>query len=360
MERRKLGAFGKPKSQRTEPREFADPTATPEPLTAVREQVRFDDSETGYRGQSAGSKKATGPFSISGEGGWPRLCLTDEQYQQAAPFLRSGKSKRGPKARNNRLILEGILYYFRTGIPWRDLPPYFGNWNTVHRTFQRWCERGVFLRLLMSLARDLDFRALLVDGTFFKLHQHGAGARKNGRTPEESRAAQAIGVSRGGLTTKLMALMDRKGRLAGYCFVPGNAAETHQLGALLDTVPVDQVEYLLADRAFDTNAVRDLLWELYIEGVIPPKSNRKMEIYYNRGIYKGRHLVENGFGDYKQYRGIATRYCKLIETFAGAFQLVAWHIQTKRRKQRGSKHLENLPPPDAERLAAGWRMGAAQ
>ena len=355
MASRKQGAFGKPKIQRTESREIEPSAATPEPITAVREQVLVDDNATGNRGQSGGSTKAASPFSIGGGDDWPRLALTDEQYHKAAPFLRSGKSKRGPRTYNNRLTLEGILYYFRTGIPWRDLPPYFGKWNTVHRTFQRWCERGVFLRLFTALAKELDFSVLAVDGTFFKVHQHATGARKNGRTPEESRVAQAIGVSRGGLTTKLMALMDRKGKLAGYCFVPGNAAETHQLGALLDAVPVNQVDYLLADRAFDTDAVRDLLWELQIESVIPPKSNRKMVIYYNRGLYKGRHLVENGFGDYKQYRGIATRYCKLIETFAGAFQLVAWHIQTKRRKQRGSKHLENVPKPNAARLAAGWR-----
>ena len=356
----KQGAFGKPKSQRMEPRETGTSAATPEPLTAVSEHVLADDNATGNRGQSGGSTKAGSPFSISGDGDWPRLALTDEQYHKAAPFLRSGKSRRGPKTYNNRLTLEGILYYFRTGIPWRDLPPYFGNWNTVHKTFQRWCERGVFLRMFMALAKDLDFRLLSVDGTFFKAHQHATGARKNGRTPEESRVAQAIGVSRGGLSTKLMALTDQNGKLAGYCFVPGNAAETHQLRALLDAVPVDQVEYLLADRAFDTNAVRDLLTELYIEGVIPPKSNRKMVIYFNRGLYKGRHLVENAFADYKQYRGIATRYCKLIETFMGAFHLVAWHIQTKRRKPRGSKHLENVPKPDAARLAAGWRGGPAK
>ena len=127
-----------------------------------------------------------------------------------------------------------------------------------------------------------------------------------------------------------------------FCLVPGNASEHRQLAALLDGVPMEQVGYLIADRAFDVNSIREMLQELGIEAVIPPRSSRLEQFAYNKAAYKGRHLVENNFVDYKQYRGIATRYCKLSETFAGRFQLVAWRLQTKERLQRGSERLENL------------------
>ena len=179
----RASGFGKPKLNRAEPQEIGPSAAAPEPPKPLQEQVRPDNSERKDAWQSASGAKTADSVSVSGQDDWPRLSLTDDQFRRAAPFLKSGKSRRGRTPRNNRLLLEGVLYYFRKGLPWRDLPPYFGKWNTVYRSFRRWCKRGVFLRLFMALAKEMDFRALLVDGTFVKVHQHGAGAPKGGGRP---------------------------------------------------------------------------------------------------------------------------------------------------------------------------------
>ena len=76
------------------------------------------------------------------------------------------------------MSLEGMIWITRTGAPWRDLPREFGNWNTVHRRFRRWVQLGVFQRIFEVVEENLDLKSVMVDGTFAKVHQHGAGAKK--------------------------------------------------------------------------------------------------------------------------------------------------------------------------------------
>ena len=201
------------------------------------------------------------------------------------------------------------------------------------------CKRGAFLLMFMSLAKELNLTIVMVDGSFVKVHQHAAGARRGERTPEESRKAQAVGKTKGGLNTMLLALVDRQGRLVRFSLLPGNAFEAHHLASLLDGLPVSEIMELLADKAYDINAICDLLDELGIERTIPSKSNRKEPIPYDEYHYKGRHLVENLFADIKHFRGIATRYHKLAETFCAGLHLVTWFLRTRGRKARRSEYL---------------------
>ena len=86
----------------------------------------------------------------------------------------------------------------------------------------------------------------MVDGTFAKVHQHAAGARKEGSPLDVSAERQAIGRSRGGLTTKLMAMVDKTGRLVRFTLRPGNTAEAPELPTLL-------TNELIADKAYDSD-----------------------------------------------------------------------------------------------------------
>ena len=95
----------------------------------------------------------------------------------------------------------------------------------------------------------------------------------------------------------------------------------------------------MADKAYDTNAVREMMAEMGIDATIPSKSNRKVQIPHDRYSYKGRHLVENLFSDLKHYRGISTRYHKLAETFCAGLHLMTWHLRTRGRKERRSEYL---------------------
>ena len=155
---------------------------------------------------------------------------------------------------------------------------------------------------------------------------------------------QAIGRSRGGLTTKVIALTDRAGRFVKFKLKPGNAAEVSELPTLLDDAADAETSELLADKAYDSNAVRLLLASLGIIPTIPPRSNRREPVYYDVWSYKARHLVENAFADVKQFRGIATRYCKLEATFAGMLDLVCWFVGTKRTRRGESQYQRQIEP----------------
>jgi transposase len=86
-------------------------------------------------------------------------------------------------------------------------------------------------------------------------------------------------------------------------------------------------EYLLADKAYDTDALIENAMDNGITCVIPPKRNRKDQRYYDKHIYNLRHLVENAFLHLKRWRGIATRYAKRSSSFLAAVHircLVLW------------------------------------
>ena len=86
----------------------------------------------------------------------------------------------------------------------RDLPEAFGKWFTVYTRFWRWTQKGVWERVFKALCDDPDFEYVLIDGTLVRVHQHGTGAKGGLKI-------RRIGRSRGGLTTKIMALVDALG-----------------------------------------------------------------------------------------------------------------------------------------------------
>jgi transposase len=90
----------------------------------------------------------------------------------------------GGTAEDNRLFVEAVLYRFRTGCPWRDLPERFGYWKSVHQRFSRWAKSGVFDRIFKLLASDHDNEYMMIDATIVRAHQHSAGARKKRRASD--------------------------------------------------------------------------------------------------------------------------------------------------------------------------------
>ena len=106
----------------------------------------------------------------------------------------------------------------------------------------------------------------------------------------------------------------------------GTAADCAQAPSLMSGL---EAEYLLADRAYDTDAVLAQAIGQGMEPVIPPKRNRKEPRAYDQYLYKLRHLVENAFLDLKQWRGVATRYAKNAASFLAICQIRAMVIWTK-------------------------------
>jgi transposase len=119
-----------------------------------------------------------------------RFGLRDEQWKRIKDFLPGREGHVGGNAPDNRLFVEAVLYRYRTGIPWRDLPARFGDWKIVHQRFGRWAKSGVFERIFKLLASDHDNEYMMLDATIVRAHQHSAGARKKmARKPSADRAA---------------------------------------------------------------------------------------------------------------------------------------------------------------------------
>ena len=103
---------------------------------------------------------------------------TDEQLAKIKDFLPVREESAGVNAKDNRLFGNALIWIFKTGSPWRDLPERFGMWSSVHRRFSRWCSSGIFDKTFRILSADADMELLLMGGTIVKAHQHAAGAKK--------------------------------------------------------------------------------------------------------------------------------------------------------------------------------------
>ena len=126
-------------------------------------------------------------------GGRPmhRYGLRDDQWDRIKDFLPGREGHVGGTAADNRLFVEAVLYRYRTGIPWRDLPQRLGDWKNTHRRYRRWCESGVFARIFNTLASDHDNEYMMLDSTIVRAHQHSAGAQKKPAKSKQSVAPEA-------------------------------------------------------------------------------------------------------------------------------------------------------------------------
>lgn len=106
-----------------------------------------------------------------------RFVVDDETWAKVEALLPGKASDRGVTARDNRLFLEAVLWRVRTGLPWRDLPDDFGNWNSVFQRFRRWAVAGVFDCIFQRLSGEPDFEYALIDGTIVSAHQKASGAK---------------------------------------------------------------------------------------------------------------------------------------------------------------------------------------
>src|SRR6266853_1430123 len=136
---------------------------------------------------------------------------------------------------------------------------------------------------------------------------------------------EAIGRSKGGLSTKINATVDALGNPIGFALTPGQACDLDGADILLPQIEADIV---IADKGFDADErVIDPLEKAGKSTVIPPKANRKHKRGYDKELYKERHLIENFFAKLKQFRAIATRYDKrAINFLAGIYlaSIVIW------------------------------------
>lgn len=112
-----------------------------------------------------------------------RYMLTDESWAVLEPAVVASKRHRGGQEPelSERMFLEALLYWARTGVPWRDLPAEFGSWDAVYNRFRRWVSSGRLRRVFEALTAEPAFgevRRVLLDSSVVRAHLHAAGARR--------------------------------------------------------------------------------------------------------------------------------------------------------------------------------------
>lgn len=133
--------------------------------------------------------------------------------------------------------------------------------------------------------------------------------------------SQAIGRSKGGLSTKIHTAVDALGNPIGFHLTEGQACELDGADVLL---PQLEAKIVIADKGFDADKrVLEPLQQAGKQAVIPPKANRNVQREYDKELYKARHLIENFFAKLKLFRAIATRYDKTARNFLAAIHLAA-------------------------------------
>jgi transposase len=119
-----------------------------------------------------------------------RYALRDDQWECIRDLLPGRPHMPGRPAQDNRLFVEAVLFRFRAGIAWRDLPERFGHWKNVYQRFNRWSDKGVWQRLFERLASQADNEYAMIDSTIVRAHQHSAGApQKKSRQSDAARVA---------------------------------------------------------------------------------------------------------------------------------------------------------------------------
>jgi transposase len=121
-----------------------------------------------------------------------RYGLRHDQWVRIEGLLSGRKGSEGRPAKNNRLFVEAVLYRYRAGIPWRDLPEHLGDFRVVHTRMSRWAKRGVWKAIFEVLAIDADNEYAMIDATIVRAHQHSAGARKKGAAIRPSGAVGCL------------------------------------------------------------------------------------------------------------------------------------------------------------------------
>lgn len=243
-----------------------------------------------------------------------RLMLTDELWSKLKLIMLESNIY---SKKELRLTIEGILYRMRTGCPWRDIPEYFGKWNTVYKRFNEWSKKGKTMEIFQKLSQDADIEWQFIDGSFIKAHQHSTGA--------PCKEDNGIGKSVAGNTTKIHMAVDSFGNPIKFGITGGHVHDSKFAPQLISTLRSNG--HIIADRGYDSEALREQILNMNSIPIIPRKNNSVIgNKHLDWHLYRYRHLVENAFARLKHFRAIATRFDKLKRNFEGMLALACAYI----------------------------------
>ncbi|WP_203184259.1 IS5 family transposase [Streptomyces pratensis] len=282
-----------------------------------------------------------------------RLVITDAMWSRIKPLM-PADPVRGRRWADHRRTLEAIVWKYRTGSPWRDLPVELGPFQTAHKRLLRWAADGTWERILSAFQAAADEAAdigwtVSVDSTVCRAHQHAAGARKRGRPDRAEPEDHGLGRSRGGLSTKVHLASDSQARPLALHVTAGQAGDAPAFEAVMASIRVPRSRHgrprtrpdaVLADRAYSSRAIREHLRRRGIRAVIPQPADQVGHRLrrgraggrppgFNAETYKQRNAVERCINRLKQWRGLAMRTDKLAMAYQAALHLAAIHIWTR-------------------------------
>ena len=257
-----------------------------------------------------------------------RYELSDFEWSIIAPLLPN--KPRGVARADDRRVLNGIYWRLRTGSPWADIPERYGPSTTCYNRFVRWRKLGVWDRIFDAVSAAYQGDLQMIDSTSIRVHQHGANAKKGGpekgsaTTSRHDAGTRCMGRSRGGLTTKIHALVDANGLPILLKITEGQAHDGRSAQDML--ADLGQGDILLADRAYDSDALRRSTANRGAWANIKPTSNRVSRPAFSPFLYRYRNLVERFFSKLKHFRAVATRFEKHAANYLALVQLAAARI----------------------------------
>ena len=273
-----------------------------------------------------------------------------------SPLLPEAPVRGRPRRYALRALIDGVRWRVRVGAPWRDVPARYGPWWRVYALFRVWQTAGVWERIEAELVAMADAAGRLdwqvsVDSTVCRAHVHAAGARRDSPQMVDGEPDDhALGVCRGGWSTKVHAAVDAGRGPLSALLTAGQRADCPMMVLVLEAIrvahhgrgrPRRRPRRVLADKAYSSQANRVWLRAHHIRATIPVKADQAAHrrARGSRGgrppafdvtAYKDRNAVECCFSHLKQHRGFATRYDKLAVRYQATTHIASINHWLKR------------------------------
>lgn len=162
-----------------------------------------------------------------------RYELTDQEWEQVASLRPSEKTgKSGRPSKDNRTMLNEMVWIARSGIPWRDLPEHYGPWNSVYSRFRKWIDDEILDNIFRVISFETELYELSLNATIVQAHQHSAGAKKG--------TLNEIGHSRGGASSKIHATVDAYGYPVYLILSEGQRHDINFVVPLLENIDIEK------------------------------------------------------------------------------------------------------------------------
>ena len=207
-----------------------------------------------------------------------------------------------------RIVISYANWVTKLGRSWSEIPEKYGKFDTIRKRFARWSKSGAFRDVFTSLAAKAGKSNIaMIDSTTIKAHRTAASMRCDGEHRQ-------VGRSVGGLTTKIHMIANIEKMPLDFCLTGGQVNDAKEGYEIIKRNQF-RMKYLLADKAYDTDKIRQNCSTYGTKTCIPPKCNRISPAKYDSELYKKRRIIENMFGQLKDWRGIAMRFCRCAHTF---------------------------------------------